>query len=98
MVVDWGILPPGTRDPASPKIAVVDPDVENSIKLIQSGNIQVLLVQDFFGWGYQSVLLLTDKSLVKDPDKNFFDKDVTVVTSENAKNFLEQWNERLKTK
>jgi ABC-type sugar transport system substrate-binding protein len=97
MVVDWGILPaaPGTRGPASPKIAVVDPDVENSIKLVQSGDIQVLLVQDFFGWGFQSVLLLTDTSLVKDPDKNFFTKEVTVVTSQNAESFLEQWHQQL---
>jgi ABC-type sugar transport system substrate-binding protein len=97
MVVDWGLLPrsPGAR-PASQKIAVVDPDVENNLKLIESGAIQVLLVQDFFGWGFQSVVLLTDQSLVKDPKKNFFEKDVTVVTSENAKEFLDQWNGQLK--
>jgi len=96
LVVNWG-LPVGSRYESQPgqKIVTVDPGIETGIQQLQTGQLQALLVQDFYEWGRQSVLLLSDKTrLPADPNKNFLATNVTVVTRRNLDAFLGKLKEQ----
>ena len=79
-----------------PRVVTVDPGIEMGIRQLESRQLQALLVQDFYGWGRQSVLLLADKTLrPKEPENNFIPFGTTVVTHENVERFLETLREQL---
>jgi ABC-type sugar transport system substrate-binding protein len=97
MVVNWG-LPSTTsyQSQPGPRVVTVDPGIEMGIRQLESRQLQALLVQDFYGWGRQSVLLLADKTLrPKEPENNFIPFGTTVVTHENVERFLETLREQL---
>jgi ABC-type sugar transport system substrate-binding protein len=97
MVVNWGLpLTPSYQSQLSSKVVTVDPGIEMGIRQLESGQLQALLVQDFYGWGRQSVLLLADKALrPTEPENNFIPFGTTVVTHENFKEFLATLREQL---
>jgi ABC-type sugar transport system substrate-binding protein len=97
MVVNWGLpVTPNSQNQPPQKVVTVDPGIETGVKQLEAGQLQALLVQDFYGWGRQSVLLLSDKTRrPQEPTKNFVPTDVTVVTHENLHNFLGKLKEQL---
>src|SRR5262245_45945448 len=59
--------------------------------IVKSGKAQVLLGQKYFGWGSESVRLLTDIIAGRAPQTPIIDSGVDVVTPENVDAYLEQW-------
>jgi len=70
------------------KIVAADA-LPSELKYIKSGHVQVLIAQECFSWGYQSVELLLQKTLMNQtPAEEFIDAPLTRVTKEN----LEEWS------
>jgi ribose transport system substrate-binding protein len=66
---------------------------------VTRGEVQALIGQDCYGWGYQSVSMLVDKlHLKKDPPKVINTFDLSVVTQENVAEYEGLWQKWLGTK
>ncbi len=63
---------------------------------VKRGEVQALIGQDCYGWGYQSVSMLVDKlHLKKDPPKVINTFDLSVVTQENVAEYEGLWQKWL---
>ncbi len=66
------------------------------LEYLESGHVEVLLAQDCYGWGYESVRLLLDRILEDEtPDEERIIAPLQVVTQENADDYLAQWQKWL---
>jgi ribose transport system substrate-binding protein len=97
MVGGWPLF---TRDalkwnPGEVKVVAVDA-LPAQLPYLKSGHVQLLLAQDCYGWGYQSVDMLL-KKLVKDesPKEPRVIAPLTPVTKENADEFGKNWDKWL---
>jgi len=59
--------------------------------LLKSGKVQVLLGQKYFGWGGESIRLLSDIIHGKRPANPIIDSGVDVVTADNVDAYLKMW-------
>ncbi|MEM8756969.1 MAG: substrate-binding domain-containing protein [Planctomycetota bacterium] len=79
----------------SAKIVSMDP-LPLPLEYVKAGQVQVLVGQPYFGWGYESVMMLFDKvHNGQDPEQVFNFAEFDIVTGENAETFASQWNEWL---
>jgi ribose transport system substrate-binding protein len=79
------------------KVVSMDP-LPLPIEYVKKGQVQVLVGQPYFGWGYESVRMLFDKvHNGKDPAQVFNYAQFDIVTTENAEAFSAQWNDWLET-
>jgi len=63
---------------------------------VKRGEVQALIGQDCYGWGYQSVSMLVDKlHLKKDPPKVINTFDLSVVTQDNVAEYEGLWQKWL---
>lgn len=63
---------------------------------LQTGQVEVLLAQDCYGWGHKSVELLVDKIINhKDPPSERVIDPLTRVTRENADEWAKKWQKWL---
>lgn len=63
---------------------------------VRSGYVQILLSQDVYGYGYQSVERLVEKlHLKKDPPAAIANTELTAVTAQNVEAFAKNWEKWL---
>ncbi len=99
MIGGWPLFVKGAVDwdPAKVKVVSVDA-LPDQIDYVESGAVVMLLAQDCYGWGTNSVRLLLDKIVKKqDPPTTRVIAPLTPVTKENAAEFRgmwRQWEER----
>ncbi len=75
------------------KIVSMDP-LPLPLEYVKKGQVQVLVGQPYFGWGYESVMMLFDKvHNGKDPDVVYNYAKFDIVTAENADEFAAKWAE-----
>ena len=79
------------------KIKVVACDaLPDELEYVHSGQVQVLLAQGCFSWGYKSVELLLDKILMnQSPKEEFIAAPLTRVTKENYEEWSLNWKKWL---
>lgn len=66
------------------------------LQYLKSGQVEVLLAQDCYGWGHKSVEILVDKILnQKDPASERIIDPLTRVTKENADEWATKWQKWL---
>jgi len=77
----------------SAKIVSMDP-LPLPLEYVKKGQVQVLVGQPYFGWGYETVMMLFDKvHHGKDPAAVFNYAEFDVVTAANADEFAAKWAE-----
>jgi ribose transport system substrate-binding protein len=77
-------------DPARTKVVSFD-TIPPAPDILKAGKVQVLLGQKYFGWGSESVRLLTEIIAGRAPQSPIIDSGVDIVTAENVDAYLEQW-------
>ena len=81
--------------PASTKVISFD-TIPPAPELLKAGKVQVLLGQKYFGWGGESVRLLSDIKAGKMPANPIIDSGVDIVTAANVDQYVTSWNALLK--
>lgn len=78
-------------EPGSIKVVSVDA-LPEMLDYLDSGHVQVLLAQDCYGWGYQSVALLLDKIVNgRDPAQERVIAPLERVTKETSQSYREKF-------
>ena len=77
-------------DPARTKVVSFD-TIPPAPEILKAGKVQVLLGQKYFGWGSESVRLLTEIIAGRPPQQPIIDSGVDVVTAANVDAYLEEW-------
>ncbi|MDX2146984.1 MAG: substrate-binding domain-containing protein [Planctomycetota bacterium] len=79
----------------SAKVVSVD-TLPQQLQYVENGQVQALIGQDCYGWGYQSVVMLIDKlHLKKDPPKVINNFELQVVTKDNVNDYKGLWEKWL---
>jgi ribose transport system substrate-binding protein len=77
------------------KVVSMDP-LELPIQYVKRGQVQVLVGQPYYGWGYESVRLIIDKLHNNvTPDSPMVFAEFDIVTESNADEYLENWRKWL---
>jgi ribose transport system substrate-binding protein len=77
-------------DPTRTKVISFD-TTPPAPEILKAGKVQVLLGQKYFGWGSESVRLLTEIIAGRPPQQPISDSGVDVVTSANVDAYLVEW-------
>jgi ribose transport system substrate-binding protein len=77
-------------DPARTKVVSFD-TIPPAPEILKAGKVQVLLGQKYFGWGSESVRLLTEIIGGRMPQTPIIDSGVDIVTTETVDAYLQQW-------
>lgn len=73
------------------KVVSMDP-LPLPLEYVKKGQVQVLVGQPYYGWGYESVMMLFDKvHNGQDPESEFNYAQFDIVTDENVDEFAENW-------
>ena len=94
LVGGWPLFIQGATKPLGEpgKIKVVSCDaLPGMLGYLRDGSVQVLLAQDVYGWGAQSVKILTDKILHGKTPPPFIYGELTPVTKENVEEYAKNW-------
>ncbi|HYM24250.1 MAG TPA: sugar-binding protein, partial [Vicinamibacterales bacterium] len=88
----WPVFTRNALDtvPAGTKVISFD-TIPPAPDLLKAGKVQVLLGQKYFGWGSESVRLLTEIKSGKMPSSSIIDSGVDVVTSGNVDAYVASW-------
>jgi ribose transport system substrate-binding protein len=82
-------------EPGTIKCVSVDA-LPAELQYIRSGHVQLLLGQQCYEWGYQSVVLLINKIyLKKDPENIKVVSDLIPVTKQNVDDYAKNWDKWL---
>jgi ribose transport system substrate-binding protein len=76
--------------PAGTKVISFD-TIPPAPDLLRAGKVQVLLGQKYFGWGSESVRLLSDIKAGKMPASPIIDSGVDIVTAANVDDYVLAW-------
>jgi ribose transport system substrate-binding protein len=79
-------------DPAKTKVISFD-TIPPAPELLKAGKVQVLLGQKYFGWGSESVRLLSEIIAGRPPASPIIDSGVDVVTPANVEAYMASWTE-----
>lgn len=98
MVGGWPLFTKNALDGVYQNAKVVAVDhLEEQLEYVRKGQVQVLLGQDCYGWGYQSVVMLMDKIHDgKKPEKVINTFKLAKVTKENVEEYAGLWNKWLR--
>jgi ribose transport system substrate-binding protein len=77
-------------DPSRTKVVSFD-TIPPAPELLKAGKVQVLLGQKYFGWGSESVRLLSEIVAGRPPATPVIDSGVDLVTAENVDEYVAQW-------
>jgi ribose transport system substrate-binding protein len=73
------------------KVVSLDP-LPLPLEYLKKGQVQVLIGQPYFGWGYESVTYIVEKlHNAERPESEFIYADFDVVNAENVDEFAENW-------
>lgn len=97
MVGGWPLFTQNALDGVYDKAKVVSVDhLQTQLDYVRNGQVQALIGQDCYGWGYQSVVMLVDKiHNNKAPAKVINTFELAVVTKENVDKYDGLWNKWL---
>ncbi len=101
MVGGWPLFTENALDGVYDKAKVVSVDtLPQQLDYIRKGQVQVLVGQDCYGWGHESVKLLVDKIHAGKSPKDVINHfDLAIVTKENVESYSGLWDKWLgKTK
>lgn len=100
MVGGWPLFTKNALDGVADKAKVAAVDaLPQQIEYVKNGEVQVLLVQDCYGWGYKTVEMLFDKAHnSKSPEKVINTFKFEFVTKENTSQYENLWKKWLGTK
>ncbi len=76
--------------PATTKVISFD-TIPPAPDLLKAGKVQVLLGQKYFGWGSESVRLLSEIKAGRMPASPIIDSGVDVVTAANVDDYVAKW-------
>lgn len=94
MVGGWPLFTKNALDGVYQNAKVVSVDhLPEQITYVKNGQVQALIGQDCYGWGYQTVVMLFNKvHLGKSPEKVINNFDLKIVTKDNADEFIGLWD------
>lgn len=97
MVGGWPLFTKGALEGVADKAKVAAVDaLPEQIEYVKAGQVQSLVVQDCYGWGYKTVEMLFDKvHNNKNPEKVINAFELKVCTKENAKEYDGLWKKWL---
>lgn len=97
MIGGWPLFTANALPWPPGKVKVVSVDaLPAQLAYIRSGQVEVLLAQDCYGWGYKSVEILLEKIVnKKDPPSDRIIDPLTRVTKENVDEYGKQWDKWL---
>lgn len=97
MVGGWPLFTKNALDGVADKAKVVAVDaLPEQIEYVKKGEVQVLLVQDCYGWGYKTVEMLFDKAHNgKSPEKAINTFKFEFVTKDNTSQYENLWKKWL---
>ncbi len=100
MVGGWPLFTQNALDGIYDKAKVVSVDtLPEQLAYVKNGQVQALIGQDCYGWGYQSVVMLVDKlSSDKAPEKVINTFKLAIVTKDNVSEYEGLWQKWLKKK
>ncbi|GMV25452.1 MAG: hypothetical protein AMXMBFR58_14830 [Phycisphaerae bacterium] len=100
MVGGWPLFTQNALDGIYDKAKVVSVDtLPEQLAYVKSGQVQALIGQDCYGWGYQSVVMLVDKlANDKAPEKVINNFKLAIVTKDNVSEYEGLWQKWLKKK
>ncbi len=100
MVGGWPLFTQNALDGIYDKAKVVSVDtLPEQLEYVKSGQVQCLIGQDCYGWGYQSVVMLVNKLHDdKAPEKVINTFKLAIVTKDNVKEYEGLWQKWLKKK
>jgi ribose transport system substrate-binding protein len=94
----WPLFTRNALDGVHEKAKVVSVDhLPEELAYVKNGQVQVLLGQDCYGWGHETVMMLFNKAHDnKKPEKVLNNFKLAVVTKENVADFEGLWSKWLK--
>jgi ribose transport system substrate-binding protein len=97
MVGGWPLFTKNALDGVYEHAKVVSVDhLPEQLKYVRDGQVQALIGQDCYGWGYQTVMMLFEKVHAnKAPAKVLNNFELTVVTKANVEEFAGLWDKWL---
>lgn len=100
MVGGWPLFTQNALDGIYDKAKVVSVDtLPEQLSYVKNGQVQALIGQDCYGWGYQSVVMLVDKlNNDKSPEKVINTFKLAIVTKDNVAEYEGLWQKWLKKK
>jgi ribose transport system substrate-binding protein len=100
MVGGWPLFTQNALDGIYDKAKVVSVDtLPEQLEYVKKGQVQALIGQDCYGWGYQSVVMLVEKLHEgKTPEKVINTFKLAVVTKDNVEEYTGLWQKWLKKK
>jgi ribose transport system substrate-binding protein len=88
----WPVFTRNALASVPPQTKVISFDtIPPAPELLKAGKVQVLLGQKYFGWGGESIRLLSDIKAGKLPANPIIDSGVDVVTAENVDQYVIGW-------
>ena len=100
MVGGWPLFTQNALDGIYDKAKVVSVDtLPEQLTYVKNGQVQCLIGQDCYGWGYQSVVMLVDKlASDKTPEKVINNFKLAIVNKDNVAEYEGLWQKWLKKK
>lgn len=97
MVGGWPLFTQNALDGVYSSAKVISVDtLPNQLDYVRKGQVQALVGQDCYGWGYESVRMLLDKvHNGKDPKSAINHCKIDIVTKENVEEFSGLWEKWL---
>jgi ribose transport system substrate-binding protein len=97
MVGGWPLFTENALDGVYDKAKVVSVDtLPQQLEYVRKGQVQALIGQDCYGWGYRSVELLMDKVHANKTPKDVINHfDLAVVTKANVEQYAGLWDKWL---
>lgn len=97
MVGGWPLFTKNALDGVYEHAKVVSVDhLPEQLEYVRKGQVQALIGQDCYGWGYQTVMMLFDKvHSNKSPAKVINNFDLSIVTKANVEDFAGKWDKWL---
>lgn len=98
MIGGWPLFTKNALDGVYQSAKVVSVDhLPEQLEYIRKGQVQALIGQDCYGWGYQSVVMLVEKIHDgKKPEKVINNFKLSTVTKENVEEFAGIWDKWLR--
>jgi ribose transport system substrate-binding protein len=100
MVGGWPLFTENALDGIYDKAKIVAVDtLPQELKYVENGQVQVLIGQECYGWGHESVRMIVDKVVSKkDPPKVINNFELVKVTKDNVAEYKTRWDKWLATK
>ena len=97
MVGGWPLFTQNALDGVYANAKVVSVDhLPEQLNYVKSGQVQALIGQDCYGWGYQSVVMLVEKLIDgKKPEKEINTFKLQIVTKDSVGEYDGLWNKWL---